>query len=800
MRLRAIKFFLVLLTFFSGSAALFAEEELPAISSYSQLNFAVHRGDKIRLQVEATGEGLDAKWIRSNETFCRELSCEVDTSNWGLGTHKIVFVLFNTRGSLFLKYKIKILTVPPGYKPGPVTPELVTELEKIEKVSEDDFAVVTTLGRGFSSHNKKVQVIGPIARAMDWTEKLKTQPGSHMEIFATGREAHSLLSSTAVALLRSDTGRRAILLRKGTIRSRQLAAEKPDWLIMSGNWLQVDGDEKADLFVRRIDEKKDDYEVGVFRGQARITVKYTGSQEKGPIRHELTLVAGEMVKISRREKSAPQKMVGNPTVFSEIFREATSHYIPPNLFSDRFAENHLVLGPKLADAEKNAIAVAQDSLASLDFIVVLEALNKKLAKPDMNVEVLLLGAEAYLGLLQLREAKLLLSDAKAANAEHPGAHFLEAVAFIIEKNWKACLLALDKAESRDFENEQLLDFYRGRCELGMTNTVGARNAFTYATWDNREPILTKTAQDILATLDDERWIMLQGRVGAGFDSNVFRLAEGSELMTDVGARESWFTNGFAAARFWPFRAKDGFAAFGIESGRKDFTNKSLKNFSVMRQKLDLEMQLNIGGAAKPAFFFNGSVAVQTVTLGKVRNMDTLANRLLIGAPVWWNLKFYHLNVVNSDPFPVKNDRVDANRREIVAASDRSCKDRTYGISTTPIAENYQLSIAVEDFISNYRTSETSQENYRDLVLRLGNGYQVTPRNRLNLDLSGRSRKFAESEDGRKDSVLQIDTGWQFLWSTSFHHELGLIYEKSNSSRSDFSFGRQTLQFDVVVEI
>lgn len=304
MRLYVFKISIIILSLFWSVASLCADSELPAISGHSKLNFAVHRGDSIKLQVDAVGEGLDIKWIRSGEIFCRSLLCELDTSTWGLGTHNLVVVVFNDRGSLFLKYKIKILTVPPGYKQGLVTPEMITEMESIETVANGDFAIVTTAGRGFSSHNKKVQVIGPIARAMDWTEKLKTQSGSHMEFFAKNQEDHHLFSNSAVSLVRSDTGRRAIILRKGILRSRQLAAEKPVWMIMAGSWMQVDGDERADLFVRRVDEKKDDYDVGVYRGQARVTVKYTGSQEKGQVKYEVNLVAGETVRIGRQNTMA----------------------------------------------------------------------------------------------------------------------------------------------------------------------------------------------------------------------------------------------------------------------------------------------------------------------------------------------------------------------------------------------------------------------------------------------------------------------------------------------------------------
>ncbi len=794
----AFKFAFYALVYLAGQPLLFAEETLPEIEAYSQLNFAVHRGDTIKLQVEATGENIDVKWIKSGEVLCRELTCEVNTSSWGLGSHNIAFVVFNSKGSLFLKYKVKILTVPAAYQVGPVTPELVREKERIETVENDDFAVVTTLGRGFSSHNRKVQVVGPLARAMEWTEKLRTQPGSRMELFSKGHEVHHLLSSSNIALAKSDSGRRAIVLRKGTVRSRQLEAKNPEWSVVGGNWLQVDGDEKADFFVRLVEEKTDEYVIGVFRGNAKVTVKNVKKKENGTVKHELLLAAGEMVRVVRGSKVTPKKEVGSPTLFGEIFRESTPEYLFSTLVKEKAMGGHTVLGEGISAAEKNSLGIGQDSLSNLDFIVALEAVNKDIRSGSSDG--LLLAAEAYLGLLQLADTKLVVEKLKEADDQNPNTFFIEAVTNILELKWEECLTALSEAEDRDFVNTQLLEFYRGRCSIGANNHVAARNSLTYATWDDQNAAVTKMAENMLTSVNDDRWLQILGRLGVGFDNNVFRLSPESNLMADIGANESWFVSTGGGVRIWPFKVEEGHFELGFIFDRTDFTNKALKDFALLTQKLDLGLQLNFGGGATPWIKLNVGAWFQLDSVGTKRTLDTLGNSFAISIPSWLGLNLYHRNVVNSDPFPLWDDRFDSRRQEVVGPNDRSSKDKAFGFGLVPVDSTYRLAFSAEDFSSSYKSSETAVENYKDLQLKIENAYWVSRRNQLSLDLSGMNRTFADDSFSRKDSALDIDLGWQLLWSTSVRHNIEVKYQKIKSSDENFTYPRQVYRFDLTIDI
>ncbi len=795
----AVKFVFCALVFLTGQPYLFADEALPEIEAYSQLNFAVHRGDTIKLQVEAAGENIDVKWIRSGEILCRELNCEINTASWGLGSHNIAFVVFNSKGSLFLKYKVKILTVPPGYQIGPVTPELVREKERIEVVEKGDFAAVMTLGRGFSSRNRKVQVVGPLARAIEWTEKLRTQPGSRMELFSKDKEVHHLLPTSSISLAASDSGRRAISLHKGTIRSRQLEPKSPDWSIVGGNWLQVDGDERADFFVRVVEDKPDEYVVGVFRGNAKITSKNVKKKEKGTVKYELLLAAGEMVRITRSAKTAPTKEVGTPTLFGEVFRESTHNYLFSTLIKEKTISGHTVLGENLGTAEKNSVSLGQESLSKLDFIVAIEAVNKEL-RVKTSGDALVIAAEAYLGLLQIPDARLAIENLKEVDEQNADAFFLEAVANILELKWEACLVALDEAERLDFPNSQLLEFYRGRCSLGANNQVAARNSLTYATWDDQNPAVVTMAQNMLTAVNSDRWLQIEGKIGVGFDNNVFRLSPKSALMADIGARESWFVNTVGGVRIWPFKVQEGHFEVGLTFDRKDYTNKALKDFAQLTQKLDLGLQLNIGSGGIPWVVFNIAAWGQLDSGGTKRTQDTLGNSFSMAIPSWLGLKFYHRNQVNADPFPLWDDKVDPNRQEIVAATDRSSKNKALGFGILPLDSTYRLGFNVEDFSSTYKSSATAVENYKDLQIRVENSYWLTRRNQLSLDLSSLNRTFTESSFDRKDTSTELDLGWQLLWTTSVRHQIEIKHQQVKSSDETYTFPRQVYRFDVIIDI
>ena len=114
-----MRFVFILLAAILSSRAL---AEAPRIVAHSKLDFGAYKGDTVAVDVKTAGEKLEAKWIHEKETVCRARRCELDTSAWSLGTHKLVFVTFNEKGSLYLRYRVRIVAAPAGRKPTRVEP------------------------------------------------------------------------------------------------------------------------------------------------------------------------------------------------------------------------------------------------------------------------------------------------------------------------------------------------------------------------------------------------------------------------------------------------------------------------------------------------------------------------------------------------------------------------------------------------------------------------------------------------------------------------------------------------------
>jgi hypothetical protein len=111
---------------------------LPEIAAHSKLAVAVYKGDRLALEVQAKGDGLEPRWFTQQATLCRALACEIDTHDWDLGTQVLTFVVFNGRGSLFLRFSVRVLAPPAGYKPRTVRPELVEANDAPETPGVED--------------------------------------------------------------------------------------------------------------------------------------------------------------------------------------------------------------------------------------------------------------------------------------------------------------------------------------------------------------------------------------------------------------------------------------------------------------------------------------------------------------------------------------------------------------------------------------------------------------------------------------------------------------------------------------
>lgn len=776
-----------------AASSAFAKSEIE-ITAHSQTDFAVYKGDELNLSLQATGDGLEYKWIRSGtkETFCREATCKVDTGDWGLGSHRVVVVVLNTKGSLFLKYTIRVLAAPAGYKPGKVTPPLVEAGQGIEQISADDFTVKMVQGRGYSYHKKKVQVVGPLPRALEWSERLRTKAGSTMRLARDGGESHILAPKTAVQLAQSQNGRRALQLKGGTIRSRNLSSKDPRWSIVVGDWLQVDTDARGDVLVTTEeaaadaeDEDKDPsglVRIVVLRGAARVYLSKSGANAGEGI----VLAQGTEVQVKKGQSGDFELRQPDAQKVQKHFRETTPEYLLGRKPTDE-GKGLTILQDKTVKTVANAVELATAANGQRDYMVTIEAFALVTSDIKGNAEANLLLADAYRGLYLYDSAVPAYQAAAEADPEAAAPHFGLGMLELHQKHWDKAIEQFEAADDRDYPDAQRLDYYLGVAHYNAKDPVGARSAFTYSLWDPRDPDVAQSAKEFRNRLTSDGWLDLRFGAGLFNDSNVLR---------GDGPKSSGYL-GNVGFTLWPSRS-DGFHFYlGFDAIKTGYANKDLKDLGRLDQKLGLGLGVGLGGGEgeKPLLAFDLDAYARTIMLGEERAMDIVSTKVTLGSPRLLDLALSAEAVTGSDPLPARDDVLDPLLDEVVPAGDRSRKISIYGLGLKPIdGEVVHLGLDVRSGKAAYKTDLHKEEDYKDLTTRLSLGLTTSLRNEFDLGVAQLKRTFDTSPDSRKDARLTLDLGWKWYFTTALYHRLTLENESQTSNREGSGFKRRTVMY------
>ena len=86
------------------------EIKLPRIVDYSKNSLSTKEGHILSLSVNAEGASVSYRWVRrSGRQLCSTSNCEINTSGWGAGDHKIYAIAYNSVGEAIVTYHIKLL-------------------------------------------------------------------------------------------------------------------------------------------------------------------------------------------------------------------------------------------------------------------------------------------------------------------------------------------------------------------------------------------------------------------------------------------------------------------------------------------------------------------------------------------------------------------------------------------------------------------------------------------------------------------------------------------------------------------
>lgn len=786
---------------------------LPIIVEHSKTEFAVYKGDTVALEVQAKGQDLQYKWMAKN-IICREKTCTVDTDTWGLGTHKIAFVVFNGEGSLYLRYRIKVLAAPAGYKPGRVTPPVEGASDDIESVASVDLGVRTLTGRGFSYHQKKLQIVGPTPRSLDWREKLKTQDESSMQILREGQEQHVLGPSTAIALVKADTGRRVLVLNRGVLRSRQLDGKEPLWSIVYNNWLQVDTDAQGDVLINTVAGSSDQAELYVVRGNARVFRRRStdGKDDEaikaaaayGTAGEAITVPQGAFVRLNRDFETPPRIEHPLSKTTGALIAVTTPLYLPSaNLLKE--APGTRVLGKKKAEDLSEGTAIALDALGRRDFPAAMEALQPFGGDVKKDYRAALAMGAACKGLLFDEEASAYLAAASQLKSDAPEPYFLMGEIELAAMHWRKALKFFERADDQDYNDSQLLTYYTGVARFYLREYAGARSDLTKAVWADDGEAVARSAEAFRRKVKYDGWFDVRSGVGALYNSNVLRAGDrhGAALPDGIQTTKSTGYEGHAGFSLWAYRGQNGEAGVSFDTRKIGWTAPTLIKVNSLAQTLSLNLGVN--SVENPeegsVFELHGTAYVATYAFGDQRSMDAAGVRAQMLMPPLAGLEVHVTSVTNVDPLPGRDDILDPLRGEIVEASERSNHQMIYGFGITPF-HNDQMSVGVAyDSASTVMRSEFHlDESYAERLFGVKTLYERSTRSSLGLDLGYRTRAFDQATDGRSDKAILMELDWRWHFTTSLYHDVVGGVETQTSTRTEATYKKLSVGYHLSFDL
>lgn len=630
-----------------------AVDAIPNIVAHSEVQFAVNRGDQLTVEALADDEKAEVKWITNNEIICRTRVCEIDTNRWSAGYYRVTLVVFNDRGSASLAFRINVNNAPIGYKPTKVTPKLVSPSADIQTVDTNDHTVRMLAGRGFSYDAKKLQVIGNLPRAITWQEKLRSQPGSLMVISRSAAESHTLGYASTANLVKAKSGHRAIVLNSGVLRSRQLDGQRPRWSILVGNWLQIDGDELADILVTKPKADVETVQVVVLRGTARIFKKKTSeSARDNDTEGETSAESQQNIEPTNQAQaensSAPESnSEANAAAESENQTEAdqldrgtddradfvgVTRYLPQGLAmtfkqhestpveasipkaskvgkqvkrttpfyqrdqrADAARQQETLLRGQVPSEFKEALLLAEEAYAISDVIKVIEILAGFLDETKKSFKGAMLLGHAYRGIYLYKDAFFFYRNAQKLRPRSPEPAFAIGTMYLADRNWKKAEKYLQHAVDLDHDQEQLLQYYLGVAKYRQGKRLAADSHFQYAIWAKGNSEIEASAREFRGTIVSSDWIDLRLAADIFLDSNVMRAgAASSEMLQkqNISASKKISTLGYtgsAGFSLWALRTREAQLGLVFDIAKRSYNNADLKNLELIDQSVGLDM-------------------------------------------------------------------------------------------------------------------------------------------------------------------------------------------------------------------
>jgi tetratricopeptide (TPR) repeat protein len=788
-----------------------ATDGSPQIVDHSQTSFAVYRGDNFTVEVKVLGEDLQMKWIYAKEVICRTVTCSIDTASWDLGTGYLSFVTYNKKGSKFLRFRVRVLAPPEGYAPNRVQPDTVNEEVSEDQVTDGDLQVYTMKGRGFSYHRKKLQVVGPLPRSLEWKESLKTQKKTFMRFGRRGSEMHILGPQSQVRLKGTLAGRRALDLEKGSIRSRNLGNSQPRWSILVGDKWQIDPDVLGDVLVARGTGENPKVTLTVLRGQARVFVREEGAAGNGA-KNDMVLPGKAFAVPQGVSVILPNASESHLVKFELPRAKSTGGFIinsTPEYVSStgdfQSGKADGVLTNKTSIEYLESLTLAKQANAAGDHFVAIELLLPYLERVNKSYEASLAMGEAYKGIFVNSAALKFFKQAQAVDEREPAPLFFQGELAMTEFKWQEAIDFLKKAEDLDYPDEQTLNYYLGVAHFHLGERVAAKSAMSYSLWNQNDPTsnpsTTSSAKKFYNELNRFGWFDVRFAAGILTDNNILRMASANEnsLPEGVVANSGTGYIGHAGFSVYPWRGDRGSFGLFFDIEKNGWLNASLKTLETIHQDLGLQLSLHFGqdNRRRPWFELNAVSKVAMIFVGEERAADQLVSHFSLGSPAFFDASIFARTVNLVDPLPGRDDVLDPTLWEVVEVSDRSNSQVSQGVGISPIdGENFSLRLSYEAGVVQFKDDFSKLDSYDSKLMGVLLTYHPGIRGDLGLGVDSLNRDFTESLDQRKDTRLSYSLGWKWHFTPSLSQLISGTVDKHKSSRDDMDYVKRVIGYRI----
>lgn len=804
---------LLSLFLFMFSLSVFAGE-LPHITSHSKRDgIEIFAGDTLVL--EATIEGKDNKisWVSQEKVLCKEAKCTIPTQSWSLGYRNVVLVVQNKFGTRSLTYKVRVKRRPEGSSPETVTPEMETNAST-ENLAHDEFFIRARLGLGFA-HNKEneARIVNAQPSPLAWDTRFKSS-GGVLQFGKVGEEDHVLMPGS-FAYLDTFDGRRMIVLEDGMLRSRQIKADVPEWTIVSGDWLQVDGSKEADVIVNvgkhSADAKTPIARVVVLRGQARVLVRKPGAKtvvpktelqkiaddetgestpstmsdddkDEAPTEKEKDAVANPVKETGEQEFIVPAGAtflvnfldqgdmtlrLATPALVHRVLENSSPKYLDYQGWSDlnnkegeaksadRYRDVFILAADQRPKTVDEAVAQASKLYPSRDYVQMLEVLLPLAAKNKDRFDLNLMLGQAYRGLRFYEAAAYYFRQAQVARPKDPEVLFQMGMLAVEFQRWEEAQNYLAQAEEAGHSQKQMILYYRGYTAMRRGRDLKAREYLSKSLWEEQNKELSVATRDALRQWDRDRVWVAKGRLATLYDTNVFRKPNKDPAPKNIAQSSgSALTFDFeVAAR--AFQSDAGNFTFGFDFSYLSWFKEKLKAVDTGYQKLYSAFNYIGGEPADPWLLLDAQIYLASTIVGGQRATDGLG--LLAGVifpQVVLEPEVFFDTSYHVDPMPNRNDGIDPFLWEVVGASDRSARVRKIGLGAT----------IAQDESSQWRARYTNTANIHSARVvsiddfsenRIDVIYDLQSLNRLEYGAQFHvgTRAFSKAPDNRKDSFF-----------------------------------------------